>query len=354
MSLLWNLFKRGHSSIGVVADGFRFVRSDIQGARKYNVPIQKRIKVWRHGFTAKSWIWLDLDNNDPSKYINNIHARRVIPYLNGEYGGIFADDIAFYKASKEFEIHLPNMHGIIQGGEYFPYEDNNEDESMLSIFDGSEAVIIKPICGNQGEGVRKIQTTERGYSINGVTKTSDEFQDLVTALNDYVVMEFISHHDYSATIFPDATNTIRFITAVDQKTQKAHILRATHRFGTPQSAPTDNWSGGGLCAPIRDDGTIGKAVNQHGQGSIQRIETHPATGAQITGVEIPQWEDACRLVRDVATHHNRAKYVGWDVVLTNDKPIVIEANSNPGINLPQIDRGLLENSTARRFFNNFL
>jgi len=82
-----------------------------------------------------------------------------------------------------------------------------------------------------------------------------------------------------------------------------------------------------------------------------RTDTHLDTGTQIAGAMIPMWEDVCDVARELADHHFRAPYVGWDIAVTDDGPRVVEANSNPGINIIQIDQGVLADETAKRFFD---
>lgn len=347
---LWEYLRRGHSVLKLSPDVLRFLRKDFKGARKFDVSPKTRLKAWRHGFNSQSWVWLDLENNNPKEYLNNIHARRVIPYLNGEYSGVFDDEIAFRYASKEFEDSFPELFGVVDRGTFYPHE--TKPETIFEVVDQSD-VIIKPICGEQGTGVFKLAKESEGYLINNFRAEQSDIHELLGTLEDHVVTAYVDQHEYSDCIFDKVLNTIRIITVIDPKTRSASIVAASHRFGTSKSKPTDNWSAGGICAPIDiNTGRLGQALCRSESDTLERINSHPETGAKISGVEIPAWNDIYSFVCNIAEHHKRGTYVGWDISLTDKRPVVIEANSNPGINIVQIDQGILINNAVKRVFEN--
>ena len=64
------------------------------------------------------------------------------------------------------------------------------------------------------------------------------------------------------------------------------ILRAVQRIGTADTVPTDNWSGGGVCAIVDlERGRLGPGrVNPlKSKSPVRQYETHPDTGARIEG-----------------------------------------------------------------------
>ncbi len=341
-----SLAKQIYNNMDVLEDIYWFAREDITGSRQYNVSYPTRIRAWTKGFHSKTWVWLNPGGNS-EKYINNIQQRRVIKNINEEYQSVLNDGIAFYNSTQQLDTHIPKYHGVVVNGDFSSLSDENVD--LESIVESNSDLIFKPISGSQGEGIYRIRKQESGIQINSELVSEEQFRDFVHNLDEYLISDFIHQHTYSSKIFDGSVNTIRFLTVIDPQTNVPEIIRAVHRFGTSESRPTDNWSRGGICAPIDlDTGELG-AVYGQGDQSIERGVSHPETGEDITGVQIPIWGDVCNVVRDFASHHFRANYVGWDVVVTEDNPVVIEANSNPGINIIQLENGLLENETVRRF-----
>lgn len=80
---------------------------------------------------------------------------------------------------------------------------------------------------------------------------------------------------------------------------------------------------------------------------LEQRDHHPESGTRIDGIPIPQWEQ----VRDIALTAARMMpenpYVGWDVVVTKDGPIILEGNEAPHLVLSQFDGGLLADGRVR-------
>ncbi len=351
MERIWDGLKISRDKLAATSDVFRFMQNDIKGARKFDVSFQTRLRAWRYGFNAQSWVWLDLDHNDPNEYLNNIHARRVIPYLNGEYGGVLDDKLAFRYSSERFDQYLPELYGVIRDGSFVSM--NGHPESIASIA-SREAVILKPISGESGQGVHKLDSDGDVLRLDGCEVTLSSIEELVESIDGYMVTACLQQHEYAATIFPESLNTIRVMTLIAPDTHTPEVVAAAHRFGTNESTPTDNWSAGGICSQVDvASGSVGRSIAKSDDDGLVRTDTHPDTGTQIVGAKIPMWEDVCEVARELAEHHFRAPYVGWDIAVTDDGPRVVEANSNPGINIIQIDQGVLANETAKRFFDRF-
>ncbi|MCC2112360.1 MAG: hypothetical protein KDJ16_10030, partial [Hyphomicrobiales bacterium] len=74
------------------------------------------------------------------------------------------------------------------------------------------------------------------------------------------------------------------------------------------------------------------------------IETHPDTGAQLVGFQIPNWDTVCRTALDGAAVLHGLGLIGWDIAPSDDGCILVEANYRPDLVLPQLAdrRGILE------------
>ena len=57
---------------------------------------------------------------------------------------------------------------------------------------------------------------------------------------------------------------------------------------------------------------------------------HPDSGVIFTGYEIPFFHDALTLVMKAAQEIPEIRYIGWDIAISANGPVVIEANGAPG------------------------
>jgi hypothetical protein len=130
------------------------------------------------------------------------------------------------------------------------------------------------------------------------------------------------------------------------------IAAAGQRIGTSDTAPTDNFSGGGIGAPIDlETGRLGEARRRTASGRPVHLTHHPESGARIAGALLPHWDQIRETVLRAASAMGLARYVGWDVLVdASGTPVIIEGNSNTGVHVLQLDGGLLRNPSVRKFY----
>jgi hypothetical protein len=221
------------------------------------------------------------------------------------------------------------------------------EDTLPEILTREGKLVLKPMTGGKGKGVCVLHGTERTRLENGTETIEAPVGNLIADLDGYLVTEFVRQHGYAEQIFPEATNTIRIHSIVDPNSGEISLLRASHRFGSPKSIPTDNWSRGGYVAPIDiDTGEIGRLIVLD-DPPRSRPQRHPETGAQVAGVTVPYWEELCDLVREAAELHRYAPFVGWDVAVTDEGPLLVEANARPSVVGLQLTEGLYRDQRVR-------
>jgi len=58
---------------------------------------------------------------------------------------------------------------------------------------------------------------------------------------------------------------------------------------------------------------------------------HPTTKEKIVGFKVPLFKEAVELVKKAAKIAPEVGYVGWDVAISVDGPVIVEGNCYPGI-----------------------
>jgi hypothetical protein len=163
----------------------------------------------------------------------------------------------------------------------------------------------------------------------------------------------VEPHAYARAIFPDAINTVRLYTARDPDSGAPFVLGAGHRFGIAKSAPADNKSKGGIVSSIDlDTGRVSVAVGTDERNRRYEYPSHPETGGQIEGIAVPGWEEVKRAALTLANCFPSLRFIGWDLAVSPNGPVVIEGNAQlPGPSLLQMHGPLLADARARRFFH---
>jgi hypothetical protein len=307
-------------------------------------PLAVRAAAIRLGCSAEQYLWLGLSGSKADRFLTSTD-----PFLeiNGGYVRPLHHKYDFHMSTAHHRP-MPGLYGTIDGGEFNPV--GSTAVGLTELVRREDRLLVKPVTGAKGKGVHVLGADEMlpGSEV-AASPIGDE--DLTFSARDgSIVTEFVRQHDYAADIFPRATNTVRIHTVIDPTTGEISPLRASHRFGTRASAPTDNWSQGGYVAPVDLRSGEIKPLITLDEPPRRRVDRHPGTGEQVAGVTVPYWAEVCDLAREAASLHRYAPLVGWDVAITSEGPVLLEANARPSIVGLQLTEGLFEDPRVRRLF----
>lgn len=203
------------------------------------------------------------------------------------------------------------------------------EEEFVERFKNSAKVFYKPIDGHHGNGAAPFVITEE--NIHDVYKT-------LAGYSEGVVEEFVVQHHKMTELAPAAVNTVRVAT-ISSKTHPVtadgkhiDIAYASLKMAGVDSV-VDNLVNGGMVAGA--DLETGKLVTAAIDIKGNTYEKHPATGTKIRGFEIPFFQDIKKLVEAVYEEKGIEGYLGWDIAITEEGPIIIEVNTTPGVILLQ-------------------
>jgi hypothetical protein len=234
----------------------------------------------------------------------------------------------------------------IQPGLYgdVPCAETAEDlDRLLQAADGR--LFAKQLAGSLGRGAFSIEKIGPRYTFAGVQ--SGDARELMEFLRhgqavspQWLIQPRLQNHPELAKIqSPHALGTMRLVTYMANG--EAHLLYALMKL-TVGSNVTDNFmhgTTGNLVAKI--DINEGRLAQPRGSlrrdwPQIRTINKHPDTGALVAGTLIPQWDD----VKDLALRAQRSapqlKSSGWDVALTPQGPVLLEANLTYSTDILQV------------------
>jgi hypothetical protein len=198
--------------------------------------------------------------------------------------------------------------------------------------------VLKPAWGHLGEGVRVV-VRERG-AFQEVGGGRLDAEDLLAIMDGdarwpaWIVQERVRNHpDLRRLSASEAVQTVRAITLV-RRDGRVEVLWADLRV-VMGDAQVDNWrdgsTGNGLAPVDLGSGRIGPVVAPapSGEGTVVH-EAHPRSGVRFDDVALPGWTDAVRLLKRVAPELAPLRAVGWDVVLTEGGPLILEVQARWG------------------------
>jgi hypothetical protein len=201
-------------------------------------------------------------------------------------------------------------------------------EAALRDHDG-QRIAVKLVSGFAGQGFRSF-TVRVSDSVTLVDSTDGRItspSELVASMDGGLVVEtYLRQHDWYDRLNPSSVNTWRVWVMKSGPSDGAQVVLAYLRMGRAGS-PVDNMGGGGLYAPLREDGSLGAA----GDGGIfrRRFVSHPDSGVPIENVRPPLVAEAIALAERTLDAIPALTFAGMDIAVGVDGPAVIEINAEP-------------------------
>lgn len=197
-----------------------------------------------------------------------------------------------------------------------------------------DTFVIKPARGGYGEGVRVV--TRRGETFHdgaggGAWSATGLYYLLRSGTRHrrFLIQERLASHpllaELSGTPF---LQTIRLVTFIhDDGHAEVYYGNCKVIAGTAVADNFRRGMTGNLITNVSPDGVLGPALSiaADGVGTVA-THVHPGTGRQITGLQLPFWHEAQALVCQAAELFRPVRTLGWDVALTPEGPVILEAN----------------------------
>lgn len=280
-----------------------------------------------------------------TRYMTKKQTTALLERVNARGKRPLVDDkLHFHRLCRSAEVPTVDVLAVLnrQGKE-------NGDEVVLTDFralmkhfqSGPTAdLILKPRTDSLGTGIRFVSLRDGGaFDLDGCAIDVDAFaSDLSVDMqrDDYLVQPFVKPHpDIAALGGGRALGTLRVLSYFDGG--QARILYAFLRIPAAGNVH-DNFSSGAngnLVAQVElPGGRLGPAWGRPKNSSsrlLQRYACNPTTTALIEGVRIPYWQEVETLIPRAASALAELPCLAWDVAITADGPLLIEANANADI-----------------------
>lgn len=259
-----------------------------------------------------------MNNKQRKTYITSeLNNRIVKKYNNKQYWYKLEDKITFNNLFKEFVNR-----------DFISLRDGDATyEEFEQFCRKHKKIIIKPTDACSGEGIELIEINKK---IN--------LKSLYSRLRiekKYLVEEFIIQHKKISNIYPNSVNTLRVISFLKDNNEVV-ILKLVMKFGNDSFM--DNFATGGMYTFPNINGIIEYPAFDK---DCNIYDNHPKTNSKIKGFQIPYIRETIKMIKKSALIVPEIRYVGWDVAITDNGPILIEGNHYCG--LFQLKASLNEN-----------
>lgn len=138
-----------------------------------------------------------------------------------------------------------------------------------------------------------------------------------------IVQPVLTNHHSIKSLSTGAISTVRVVTG-KLPNQYPVLLHHSCRFPTGL-LNVDNFDAGGIACSLTNEGVIGKGISK--KSGFMPIDTHPDSGLPLDGFQLPMYEKVKQLALTAHEKYKDAVTIGWDIVITENSVLILEANS---------------------------
>lgn len=320
----------------------------------FDVPFLKKIQYALKGFSANEYVWYQLNKNDWREYISE-YERLKSREINGEYKFILDNKLVFEEVYSKY-VRVPQNYAWISNGIVHRLHEHDVSNDNFTMFlSKTGKAVLKWIDRGGGTGTYLLEVQNDDIFINGKKSDEKQLRDILGRQGEALLCEYITQSDFSASLYPFTTNTIRIVCAKPKGEHNARIVAAIQRIGCKESIPVDNAHAGGMSCDIdMETGTLSYGIAHLGkmENRLKKFSVHPDTDTQISGKVIPNWETVKADILELTNKLPYLNFVAWDVLLTNEGFCVIEGNASSGCRIFQMEHGI-RNSAFGDIYKSF-
>ncbi|MDD6184508.1 MAG: sugar-transfer associated ATP-grasp domain-containing protein [Bacteroidales bacterium] len=277
---------------------------------------------------------------------NNDHLRWNLKLVPGRV--ILADKFYFYLFLRDFGVPTPKIYYYFRDGAvFYSLDEENTNGDQGELFNYDLEGFAKPLGGQLGDGAFPIKVSDSRILINNDKEVSEEELLQSISKTNYIIQERIVQHTEMNKLCSTSLNTIRFQTILTED-EGIIAFGAGVRMGR-EGSYVDNWAKGGVFVGV--DMNTGKLLKN---GFIKPpfgtvVTQHPDNGLVFEGFEIPCFQEAVNIAKELHSRLYRIHSIGWDVAITENGPVFIEGNSLWEISLIQAAHGGLKKQIEKYF-----
>ena len=250
------------------------------------------------------------------------------------YASILRNKLFFAFFTEANQLPVPEFLGYNLG---VTFNDRNatvklEKEDFIRYFrdifqtQDCDKIIIKSLTDQGGDNVFL-------FTKENLEKTINELGDFILQ-SDMIFQRYLIQHEDIDKIYSHSVNTLRLDSYMNKKGD-IHIVSAYMRFGAGGSYLDNSSSGGFFVGVDLENGTLNQKGLQFMKYGGGHISKHPDTGFVFENFKVPYFKESKELVKK-ALSCIPDRLIGWDIAITQNGPVIIEANDNNSLMGPDL------------------
>lgn len=256
-------------------------------------------------------------------YLHNRERTSLCAQIDGHVtSGQIQDKLLFAKACESAGLPAVPVLAIVDAGRLRNLDHPGCSDEFVAGSLPEYDLFIKPVSSSRGQNVSRWQYLGPGRYRNsdGTVCSANEIGRQNRPGGPYLVQPCLRNHSDIANLSTGSLATVRIVSG-RYPDGLVEIIAATFKMPRGQSL-TDNH---GFSCPVDiKSGTLGPGGRY--RPVDQQFDWHPTTRAAIADRVLPDWQQAIQLVMRAHAVFNEHAFLGWDVALTPEGPVLLEAN----------------------------
>ena len=246
----------------------------------------------------------DLTPAQRKTYVTRFISKKFNMYMNDvNYCDLFDNKDEFYELFKDYT------------GRNFLDLSKANLEDVAKFCEGKERIFCKLRSKTCGIGCERLDVAD--------FESMEALYAYLKEKDFYTIEDVIVNHPDVRKLYDNAVNSMRIITLLDDN-KEVHILYIVQKIGLNGSVIDNNC----MFSPVDIETGKIKYPAHAGDTPLGIVYTqHPNTGITIQGYQLPYVKEAIEMVKKAALVVPQIRYVGWDVAVTPNGPIIIEGNT---------------------------
>jgi len=315
-------------------------------------------KIWaqKRGFFSDSISFYGLTDGNYSEYLSDFDYYRLHP-INGPYSKWIDDKLTLRYILQPFAEYLPEYYYHIHNNEILRLSDCPEGfgqtiQDVINLLKEKRHLAAKLVSGSLGKGFYKLAFDGQDFFINNNISPEEEVRELIITWKQtenvgYLITEYLQASKDLRKIWSESPNTMR-IMVIRERDQIPRIVLSYIEFGLESSGVIESVNGI-YCQVDQVTGCFSDGKIDAGD-KVLDCRYHPDSLVLCEGV-IPHWSQVTDKIIEISSYLPQVRYMGFDVVITDDGFKIIEINSLQGIMMIQYFYPLLSNEMSKEFFN---
>lgn len=325
------------------------------GERKSKIQMlwENIVWAWKYRETCTYYFayGLDLKGHNPIDYVGYSEFRMMRNILNirerenlmtgytFNYLVLLRDKFVFYQYCDSLGMPHPKTYGLVSKGKVSWYNGKQmRFEELDTIVKHDMDAFCKETTGELGRGAFALKVEDGKILVNGEKSNIGIIEQKLGNAN-YIIQERLKNHPMLDAIYPNALNTLKFITVINDDGE-VEFYDSVLRFGAGGNV-VDNAGQGGIFVGVESDGTL-QSIGYYEAGKNKHLMVdgvHPDTNARFGGLKLPYWDEIMKTAIEFHKFFYAVPSIGWDIAITPDGFSFTETGEDWEIPLYQITHG---------------